>query len=78
MHINVMLYIITVALMKLVIKCISLCVSSVSLYKGGKVNWEALGQEATRCILKEVESVAMIDKKYGNGSREPPDKADWR
>ena len=54
------------------------CVSSVSLYNGGEVNWEALGQEVTRCILKEVDSIAMIDKKYGNGSREPHDKADWR
>eukprot|EP00731_Ephydatia_muelleri_P028248 Em0019g1121a len=48
------------------------------LYNGGEVNWEALGQVATRCILEDVESIAMIDKKYGKGSRESHDKADWR
>ena len=42
------------------------------------MNWEALGQVATRCILEDVESIAMIDKKYGKGSRESHDKADWR
>lgn len=48
------------------------------LYKDGEVDWNALGEEMVSHILQEVDSIAAVDGKYGNGSRVSESTTDWR
>ena len=58
--------------------CIDFITVANDIYKNGEVDWDAIGQEVTRCILQEVESIAAVDKKYGSGIKGLQHDTEWR